>query len=93
MGSHDWNRTAVQRLILDAEDTLKALDDALTQSNTDELAHAVRNGRQAYKELVTRRRSYLLTPLSATALEHLLSKIKGRLYVLREKIAYQIRRP
>lgn len=89
----DWNGGAVQRLILDAEDTLSALDDALTHNNPDELSRAMRNGRRAYKELVTRRRSYLLTPLLATAMEQLLAKIKGRLYAVREKIIYRIRRP
>lgn len=89
----EWNRVAVRRLILDAEDTLSALDDALTHNNPDELSRAMRNGRRAYKELATRRRSYLLTPSSAMAMELLLAKIKGRLYAVREKIIYRIRRP
>jgi hypothetical protein len=84
----DWNRTAIQRLILDAEGALLQLDDALANGNREEQARAIRNGRRAYKELVWRRRSFLLTPLAATALEQLFAQIRGRVFALREKVLY-----
>jgi hypothetical protein len=88
----DWNRSAIQRLILDAEDALRLLEDALAQGNYEEQARAIRNGRRAYKDLVRRRRSFLLTPLAAAALEQLLAQIRGRIFALREKEMYT-RRP
>lgn len=84
----DWNRTAIQKLILDAEDILLQLDDALANGNRDEQARAIRNARRAYKELAWRRRNFLLTPLAATALEQLLAQIRGRIFALREKVMY-----
>jgi hypothetical protein len=46
---------------------------ALEYTNGEEMTRALRNGRQARKELIARRRSHLFTPLSATALEQLLA--------------------
>lgn len=89
MGSPtDWNRTAVQRLILDAEDTLSALDDAMKQTRPEELARAIRNGHRAYKELFARRGNHMLTPLSALALERLLAAIKEKINAVRQKLMY-----
>jgi hypothetical protein len=84
----DWNRVAIQRLILDSEDALLQLDDALANGNREEQARAIRNGRRAYKELMWRRRNFLLTPLAATALEQLFAQIRGRIFALREKVLY-----
>ena len=84
----DWNRTAIQKLILDAEDVLLQLDEALANGNREEQARSIRNGRRAYKDLTWRRRSFLLTPLAATALEQLFAQIRGRLFSLREKVMY-----
>lgn len=82
----DWNRTAIQKLILDAEDALRLLDDALASDDYEEQARAIRNGRRAHKELMWRRRNFLLTPLAAKALEQLFAQIQGRIFTLREKL-------
>lgn len=84
--STDWNRTAVRRLIIDAEDALAFLDRALRNADPLEQAWAIRNGRRAYKELLRRQRGYLLTPVAALALEKLLAAIQARLGELREKV-------
>lgn len=82
----DWNRTAVQRLIMDAEDTLSVLNRALAEPDPEDRLRALRNGRRAYNEIVTRRRNFLLTPMEGLALERLLDNIKSRLRFIRERI-------
>jgi hypothetical protein len=88
MGSNplDWNRSGIQRLILDTEDALSFLSIALANPNPEERARAMRNGRLIYKELIRRRRAYLLTPIAATASERLLEQIKANLRRLRDSI-------
>ena len=85
----DWNRSSVQRLILDAEAALTHLDHAMHFPDSAEQARALRNGRRAWKDIARRRRNFLLTPHSAVALEHLLDQIRERLRLLREKLVSQ----
>ena len=88
MGSNplDWNRSGIQRLILDAEDALTFLNNALANPDPEERARAMRNGRLIYKELIRRRRGYLLTPVAFTASERLLEQIKANLRRLRDSL-------
>jgi hypothetical protein len=83
----DWNRTAVQRLIIEVEDTLAMLGDALMRAGPVEQARAIRNGRRAYKEFVRRSADYRLTPEAAIGLERLLAAIQAKVRELREKLA------
>jgi hypothetical protein len=83
----NWNRPAVQRLIIDAEDAVLHLDRAFAETDPAVQLWAIRNGRRAYKDISIRRRSHLLTPLEIAALERLLENMKERLRFLREKIA------
>lgn len=89
MGSNplDWNHRGVQRLILDAEDSLLFLNNALTNSDPIERARAMRNGRLIYKELIHRRKNFVLTPISLAASDGLFEEIRGALRRLRESIA------
>lgn len=75
-------------MILDAEDVLSALDNALTKNDPNELAQAIRHGRSACKEFVARRTNHMLTPLSAMALEQLFSKIRKRIHAIEDKLLY-----
>ena len=82
----DWNRRGIQRLIIDAEDALSFLNGVLSNSDPAERAMAIRNGRLIYKEMVRRRKSYLLTPVSAKACEQLFDEIRGALRRLRRSL-------
>lgn len=91
-GSHgllnglDWNRSGVQRLIFDAEDAVCFLTNALVNPDAEKRAHAMRYGRLIYKELVNRRRHFLLPPVSISALEQLFDRIRAALRCLRESL-------
>lgn len=89
MGSHglDWNRRGFQRLILDAEDGVSFLTNALAKPDPGERARAMRNGRLIYKELTRRRKNFLLTPVSAAASEQLLDEMRKALRRLGESLA------
>ena len=87
MDTFDWNHTAVQRLIIDAEETLSTLDYAVGEPDCNVRMRALRNGRRDYKEIVIRRRSFMLRPGELLALEGLLETMKERLRFLRERIA------
>jgi hypothetical protein len=84
----DWNRTAVQRLIADAEDALSLLESTVSEPTLEVRMRAMRNGRRAFKDIGRRRRSFLLTPHDAATLERLLEAIKARLRFLRERPLY-----
>jgi len=88
MGSNalDWNRRGIQRLIIDAEDAVLFLDAALSNPDPMERARAMRNGRLIYKELIRRRKNFLLTPVSAAASEKLLDQIRTALRCIRESL-------
>jgi hypothetical protein len=79
MGSitHEWNRRGVQRLIVDAENLLSFLNSALGNPDPNERAHALRNGRLIYKELLSRRKNFLLPSVSTAAIEKLLDEIRA----------------
>lgn len=79
----DWNRRGIQRLILDAEEAELFLAGVLLEPDPEERAQALRNGRLIYKELVRRRRNYLLTPVAAAAIEQLLERMTVALRNLR----------
>jgi hypothetical protein len=86
MGSHDWNRTAVLQLILDAEQMLAAIDDALKVPDPMERARAMRNGRRSYKQIQTRRRSSGLTSIADAVLDQLSKRMRMKLGQLRESL-------
>jgi len=89
MGSNalDWNRRGIQRLIIDAEDAVSFLNAALSNPDPIERARAMRNGRLIYKELVKRRKNFLLPPVSMVASERLFDQIRATLRHLREGLA------
>lgn len=74
-------------MITDAEDTVSFLNRALANPGAEERTRAMRNGRLIYKELTRRRKSFLLTPVSAVASERLLDEIRACLRDLRNSLA------
>jgi hypothetical protein len=80
----DWSGAAVKQLIADAESSLSLLESAVSEPRLENRMRAIRNGRRAYKEIVRRRRSFLLTPEDASSLERLLEGMKARLRFARE---------
>jgi hypothetical protein len=83
----DWNSTAVELLIADAEGTVSNLDNAVSERNPEIAMRAIRNGRRAYEDIAVRRRALVLKPVDITTLERLLECVKERLRFLRERLA------